>query len=248
MMTGQVIASAIAIGLVLLTFYWASMTVETQLQASEFTSAIYSFQILANFDDGAFKTGDVNYALLSISRGRIENEDYNLHVQIVLDYDLIYDQVFTTKVISYRGGWLVSTPKNFYRGDDSPVTNTSLTFVVYTEMKDGARVFLKPRVKVFPLGVYKGHRVNGEEYNVYMLNIYIPRIVIGECYGTSPYHLILRTNKTQVITLQRNFASTSVHTIRIYVNGGEVTISTEPIDMIIITIVTSEIAFEVKGV
>ena len=55
MITGQVIASAVAIGLVLLTFYWASITVETQLQASEFTSAIYSFQILANFDDGAFK-------------------------------------------------------------------------------------------------------------------------------------------------------------------------------------------------
>ena len=164
MITGQVIASAVAIGLVLLTFYWASITVETQLQASEFTSAIYSFQILANFDDGAFKKGDVNYALLSISRGRIENKEYSFHLQIVIDYTLIYEEVFPTKIISYRGGWLVSTPKNFYRGDANPVTNTSLTFVVYTDMEDGARVFLKPRIRVFPLGVYKGRKVGGEEY------------------------------------------------------------------------------------
>jgi len=247
-MIGKTITASIVIVLILLVFYWASTTIETQIQYSEFTSMIYSFQILANFDDGAFREGDSNYVVVTITRGRIDNHDHTLVVRMFVNSSLVYETNVQTKIISYRGGWLTSAVEGFYRGSNEEVTTSSVVFSVYTNQCDGARVYIKPRVRVLPLGVYIGRRVDGTVYRIYMINVYIPSIKIGECYGGSPYHLVLRTNTTLVEVLRLNYSQTSPRRIEVRVNGQTVDLCTPEVDSIIVTIVKSVVLFEVRGV
>ena len=246
-MISKTITASIIIVLIIIVFYWASTTVETQIQYSEFTSMAYSFQILANFDDGAFREGDANYVVVTITRGRIDNHDHALNVEIYVNDTLVYSDYIETKVISYRGGWIVSATENFYRGSINEVTTSSVVFSVYTNQCDGARVYIKPRVRVLPLGVYVGRRVDGTVYRIYMINVYIPSIKIGECYGGSPYHLILKTNSTSMNPLTLEYP-TAPRRVEVHVNGERVVVETPPIDSLIITIVRSVVLFEVRGV
>lgn len=247
-MIGKTITTSIVIVLILLVFYWASTTVETQIQYSEFTSMIYSFQILANFDDGAFREGDSNYVIVTMTRGRIDNHDHLLIIKVYVNDSLVYENDVQTKIISYRGGWLTTAIGSFYRGSSEEVTTSSVVFSVYTNQCDGARVYIKPRVRVLPLGVYVGRRVDGTLYKIYMINIYIPLIKIGKCYGGSPYHLVLRTNATSVEVLKLNYPQTSPRNVEVNANEQVVKLYTPEVDSIIITIVRSIVLFEVRGV
>lgn len=247
-MIGKVITTSILIVLILLVFYWASTTIETQIQYSEFTSIVYSFQILANFDDGAFREGDSNYVVVTITRGRIDNHDQILIIKILVNSSIVYETSVESKVISYKGGWLTSAIENFYRGSSEEVTTSSIVFSVYTNQCDGARVYIKPRVRVLPLGVYIGKHVDGTTHRIYMLNVYIPSIQIGECYGGSPYHLVLRTNTTSIEVLRLDYSQTSPRKIEVHVNGQTIELCTPEVDSIIITIVRSIVLFEIRGV
>lgn len=247
-MIEKAITASIILVLILLVFYWATTTVETQIQSSEFTTMIYSFQILSNFDDGAFREGDANYVVVTITRGRIDNYDHSFSIKIYINDSLVYEDDVPTKIISYRGGWLTSAIENFYRGSSEEVTTSSVVFSVYTNQCDGARVYIKPRVRVFPLGVYVGRRIDGSIYKIYMVNVYIPSVQIGECYGGSPYHLVLRTNSTSVYVLRLNYPQTSPRKLEVRVNGYSIVINTPEVDSIIITIVKSIVLFEIRGV
>jgi len=246
-MIEKAITASVLVILIVLVFYWGSLTVETQIQSSEFTSIVYSFQILANFDDGAFREGDANYVIVTITRGLIDNHDYELSVRVYIDASLVYEDSVKTKVISYKGGWLTSTVENFYRGNASEVTTSSIVLVVYTNQSGGARVFLRPRVRVLPLGIYVGRRVDGTTYRVYMLNVYVPSIRIGECYGGSPYHLVLRTDRAETYVIRRDYDVAESHTITVEVNGESVELKTPEVDSIIVTVIRSEVLFEVRG-
>jgi len=247
-MIEKTITASIVTILILLVFYWASVTVETQIQYSEFTSMVYSFQILANFDDGAFREGDVNYVVVTIARGRIDNQDHVLVIKVYVSESLVYESSVPTKVISYRGGWLTSTTENFYRGSEEEVTSSSVVLSVYTNQCDGARVYIRPRVRVLPLGTYVGRRIDGSTYRIYMINIYVPSIQVGECYGGSPYHLVLRTNSTSIDFLRLDYSEAASRRIEVFVNRDSIGIDTPEVESIIITIVKSIILFEIRGV
>ena len=106
-MIAKAIAGGISLGLIVLVFAWASYVTELQLQSTEFTNAIYAFQILANFDEGAFNEGDANYVMMTIDRGRIEisSKTYNVRVTVInaTGYPIYNESIpITTLIPNYR--------------------------------------------------------------------------------------------------------------------------------------------------
>lgn len=246
-MLERVITNAIVITIILIVFAWASINVEMQIQYSEFNAVIHDFQILASFDDNAFREGDTNYVVLSISRGYLDDFTLNTTLDIYVDYNLVYSTPINTLYISYRAGWLVSTTENFYRGDSNMITSSSVLFIVYTNESNGARVFIKPRVRVVVLGTYIGRKVDGSIYKIFMINIMVPTIALGQCFGSSPYRLVFQTEDVQTITLRFDYTATTTHSITISAYGESYNINTDSCDTIVITIVISKILYEVLG-
>jgi len=77
------------------------------------------------------------------------------------------------------------------------------------------------------------------------VNIYIPSIVVGETMGSNPYKLYLRTKRVTTYVDDRDTGGSA--TITVTVNGSTYSISMN-CDTLILTILTSEIYFGVRGV
>ena len=244
-MMAEAVVGGITLGLIILVFAWASYITELQLQSTEFTNAIYAFQILANFDEGAFNEGDANYVMMTIDRGRIEisSKTYNVRITVInATGDPIYDNntLITTLIPNYRGGWLISAMDSYYRGSSDLISESTIVLTVYTKQEDGARVFLAPRIRVANMGTFK----SATEI-VGVVNIYIPFIAVGETMGSNPYKLYLQTKRVTTDVCDRSTGGSA--TITITVNGSTYSI-TMNCDRLILTILTSEIYFGVRGV
>jgi len=244
-MMAKAVVGGITLGLIVLVFAWASYVTELQLQSTEFTNAIYAFQILANFDEGAFNEGDANYVMMTIDRGRIEISSKTYNVQITVTDatgNPIYDKniPITTLIPNYRGGWLISAMDSYYRGSSDIISESTIVLTVYTKQEDGARVFLAPRIRIANMGTFKS-----TTETVGVVNIYIPSIVVGESMGGNPYKLYLQTKK--VTTDVYKITTGGSATITVTVNGSTYSISMN-CDTLILTILTSEIYFGVRGV
>jgi len=240
----QAVTTSILTVLVVLVFYYAMTTVESQLQYSEFTSAAYSLQVLSNFDDGAFRLGDSNYVVLTLQRGRIDVGNFTAPLRVYVGGKLVYEATYATVVPEYVGGWLVSTPTIWYRGDAHNLTTSSIVLTLHAEQRGGARIVLRPRVRVLPLGVYRGRIAQGREYREYIVAVYVPRLVLGECGGGSPYHLVLTTEAVNVTTLREDAGNVMVE-----LGGESLTLPVPPdVDWVALAIVESTVRFEVRGV
>jgi len=246
-MLEKVLSDAILVIVIIVVFSWAFFNVEFQIQNSEFNSAIQLFQILANFDDGAFRLGDTNYVTITVNRGIIDIHELRTMLEVYIDYNLEYSVELSTKYISYKAGWLVSTLENFYRGDRNMITNSSKIICVFTNQSNGARVFIRPRIRVIVLGTYIGKRIDGSMFKVFMMNILISIMDIGECFGTSPYKLLFKTANITTIVIRKNYDVSISHVISIYAYGESYEVNTSECDSVIITITISKILFEVRG-
>ena len=239
-MIAKAIAGGISLGLIVLVFAWASYVTELQLQSTEFTNAIYAFQILANFDEGAFNEGDANYVMMTIDRGRIEISSKTYNIQVTVNGITVYSKSTPTLIPNYRGGWLISTMDSYYRGSSDIISESTIVLTVYTKQEDGARVFLAPRIRIANMGTFKsGTKTVG------VVNIYIPSIVVGETMGSNPYKLYLRTKRVTTYVDDRDTGGSAIITVT--VNGSTYSISMN-CDTLILTILTSEIYFGVRGV
>jgi len=241
-MMAKAVVGGITLGLIVLVFAWASYVTELQLQSTEFTNAIYAFQILANFDEGAFNEGDANYVMMTIDRGRIEISSRTYNIQVTVNgkpLSLPFSSI-TTLIPNYRGGWLISAMDSYYRGSSDLISESTIVLTVYTKQEDGARVFLAPRIRIANMGTFKS-----TTETVGVVNIYIPSIVVGETMGSNPYKLYLRTKR--VTTYVYNNSTGGSATITITVDGSTYSI-TMNCDRLILTILTSEIYFGVRGV
>ena len=239
-MIAKAIAGGISLGLIVLVFAWASYVTELQLQSTEFTNAIYAFQILANFDEGAFNEGDANYVMLTMDRGRIDISSRTYNIQVTVNGNPVYSDSIITLIPNYRGGWLISAMDSYYRGSSDLISESTIVLTVYTKQEDGARVFLAPRIRIANMGTFKS-----TTETVGVVNIYIPSIVIGETMGSNPYKLYLQTKK--VTTHVHKITTGGSATIAVGVNGSTYSISMN-CDTLILTILTSEIYFGVRGV
>ena len=244
------IVGGITLSLVILVFAWAYTTMEIQLQASEFMSMSYAFQILANFDEGLFREGDANYVVVTINRGIIEPREIQVEIEVTVDDVVMYSSSETMNVITYKGGWLTGTIFKYLRGSEELITNSSVLLLVYTNMSDGARIFLRTRVRVSYLGVYECKDTQGNTFNVSMVNIFIPVLKVGESFGSNPYKLCLRTRDVEVldrITIGSSEASPAEHTVVVSVDGYSLEITTDKCNILIVNIIHSEVHFEVRG-
>ena len=239
-MMAKAVVGGITLGLIVLVFAWASYVTELQLQSTEFTNAIYAFQILANFDEGAFNEGDANYVMMTIDRGRIDISSRTYNIQVTVNGNPVYNKSITTLIPNYRGGWLISAMDSYYRGSSDLISESTIVLTVYTKQEDGARVFLAPRIRIANMGTFKS-----TTETVGVVNIYIPSIVVGESMGSNPYKLYLQTKK--VTTDVYKITTGGSATITVTVNGSTYSISMN-CDTLILTILTSEIYFGVRGV
>ena len=239
-MIAKAIAGGISLGLIVLVFAWASYVTELQLQSTEFTNAIYAFQILANFDEGAFNEGDANYVMLTMDRGRIDISSRTYNIQVTVNGNPVYNKSITTLIPNYRGGWLISAMDSYYRGNSDIISESTIVLTVYTKQEDGARVFLAPRIRIANMGTFKS-----TTETVGVVNIYIPSIVVGESMGSNPYKLYLRTKK--VTTDVCKITTGGSATITVTVNGSTFSLNMN-CDTLILSILTSEIYFGVRGV
>ena len=244
-MLDKVVSGSIALAIVVLVFAWASITTELQLQAAEFMNAVYAFQVLAEFDEGAFTRGDANYVLLTLNRGRIDvwKRNYTVHISVLVEgvEQTSLEYRLTTAIPSYRGGWLVSTPEAWYRGSSDAVTSSSVVLVVYAEVKDGPRVFISPRIRVADLGLVEGVE------RVMLVNVYIPVLEVGESGGSNPYRVYLETSEIEVETVEVDVDGREAW-VSVEVNGNVLETARRECDKLLLTVITSRILFGVRGV
>lgn len=243
-MIDKVISNTITIGLILLVFAWATLTLESQLESIEFINTVYAFQVLAGFDDGAFNEGDANYVILSINRGyiEIENETYNITIRVLINNQLVFERNYCIKTIipSYRAGWLISTLKKYYRGSETLISNSTIIFMVYTEQRNGARIFIRPRIRFYHLGSFM------KDYRISIVNIYIPILIAGESGGASPFKIYFRTSHVSREVFEVD-GGNNVEII-IILNDQIAEFKVDSCDKLVLNIIKSNIKFGVRGV
>ena len=244
-MLDKVVSGSIILAIVVLVFAWASITTELQLQAAEFMNAVYAFQVLAEFDEGAFTRGDANYVLLTLNRGRIDvwERNYTVRISVLVEgvEEVSLEYQIATAIPSYRGGWLVSTPDVWYRGSWEYVTTSSIVLVVRAGVEDGPRVFISPRVKVADLGLIEGIE------RVMLVNVYIPALQVGESGGSNPYRIYLKTCDVEVETFEVDVGGGEAW-VSVEVNGSVLETAKRECDKLLLTVIRSSILFGVRGV